>query len=243
MRSRSAPARWAPLVVVAWAAACASRATTTSPLHDADDATDDVGDPNDGGGPNPDSVVLGDDGDTETGGKTCNGLPDGTLCGASPDICLEPPTCKGGVCDTPRAKPDGFVCKPASDVCHTDGTCKSGSCQPSDVRPESYQWQANDATARCCGGKPVHTTTDSDCNVCGIKCNAANGESCQAVAGRYFCQGCMASAACWSKCCSNSFNPPSCAASDCAGNCDSMYCPAGSHCATGGGVSSDYCSY
>jgi hypothetical protein len=37
--------------------------------------------------------------------------------------------------------------------------------------------------------------------------------------------------------------PPSCAASDCNGNCSAMYCPPGTHCASGNGLSSDYCAY
>lgn len=252
MRSRSPLARAAPLVVVAWFAACASRATTYGPPDDHPDgaAADDgpgVG-PDDrsgsgSGGPSPDAIVLGDDSPAETGGKSCVNLQDGTPCGSAPDICHEPPVCMSGVCAAPAAKPDGLVCDPASDACHTDGTCKAGSCQAQGTRPETYEWQPNDPTARCCGGKPVHTTTDQDCNVCGIACNKSNGESCQEVAGHWFCRGCIASAACWSHCCSTSFNPPSCAASDCAGNCDSQYCPAGSHCVSGNGQSSDYCSY
>ena len=63
-----------------------------------------------------------------------------------------------------------------------------------------------------------------------------------ALGGHYFCRGCIASINCWSKCCSTSFSPYSCAASDCAGNCDAAYCPAGTHCVSGGGTSSDYCA-
>ena len=257
MRRRSGLAHTIPLAVVAWAAACGSHSTwtNTSELPDTGRASDDVSVGDDvtndsGGGPPPDAIVHGgddhggDDAPSETGGKTCANLPDGTQCGSAPDICHDPPVCTSGSCAAPPARPDGFICDPAPDACHTDGTCKAGSCQMSKLQPESYQWQPNDPTARCCGGMPVHTTTDDNCNVCGIKCNAMNGESCkEVVAGRWFCNGCMASAACWSKCCSTSFNPPSCAASDCAGNCSSQYCPMGSHCVSGGGTSSDFCSY
>jgi hypothetical protein len=95
----------------------------------------------------------------------------------------------------------------------------------------------------CCGGNEAHSSDNGNCGVCGIQCNAGNGESCQILGGRYFCRGCVASAACWSHCCSTSFSPYSCAASDCAGNCSAAYCPPGTHCVSGGGISSDYCSY
>jgi hypothetical protein len=117
---------------------------------------------------------------------------------------------------------------------------------PCDGHPDGYVWFAPDPTARCCHGQPMHEadfTTATDCGACGIACNAANGEACSALAGHYFCRGCVASAACWSKCCSTSFTPYSCAASDCAGNCSSMYCPTGTHCVPGAPNSSDYCSY
>ncbi len=206
-------------------------------------------------------------------GKSCQGLADGTVCGPTPDGCHDAPlcaqgacappaakadgtvcakaadachedgTCRAGTCAAPAAKPDGTVCAPASDACHTDGTCAAGKCGPQAARPDGTGWSPGDATAICCGAKEVHASTDSNCGVCGIACNAANGESCQLLAGHYFCRGCVASAACWSHCCSTSFSPYSCAASDCAGNCDPALCPAGTHCVSGGTTSSDYCSY
>jgi hypothetical protein len=270
------------------AAACATGAATdgggsTGGAGDASAAEDHAS------GPTPDAAVLGVDtggpagddasndpvegGDevTQTG-KSCTGLPDGTPCGAAPDVCHDVPECLAGACAAPQAKPDGFVCGTAADVCHdapacksgactpqpkadgtvcatapdachTDGTCKSGACGAVGTRADGYEWTAGDGTARCCGGKPIHTTVDSDCGACGIQCNASNDESCQALGGQYFCRGCVASAACWSHCCSESFTPFSCAASDCAGNCDSTYCPAGTHCVSGAPNSSDYCSY
>jgi hypothetical protein len=145
--------------------------------------------------------------------KSCEGLPDGTLCGPAPDVCHDLPVCSAGVCAPAVAKADGF------------------------------HWNASDDAARCCGGVPVETTSDTNCGACGIECNAADGESCQALGGHYFCRGCMASDACWSHCCSLSFAPPSCAASDCRGNCSTQYCPAGTHCVSGSGASSDYCTY
>jgi hypothetical protein len=206
-------------------------------------------------------------------GKSCMGLADGTPCGAAPGECLDPPLCQGGTCAVPQAKPDGTncgtapdvchsapvcasgacaapaakangtVCAKAPDACHTDGTCNNGSCGSVGTRGNGYNWSPGDATAMCCGGKEVHADTDSNCGVCGIVCNPSNGESCGLVGGHYFCKGCVASAGCWSHCCSESFSPYSCAASDCAGNCDSSYCPAGTHCVSGNGSSSDYCSY
>lgn len=230
-------------------------------------------------GPSPDAIVLGDDGpedvattDDAPASKSCTGLPDGTPCGASPDICHDAPACESGTCAPAAAKPDGFVCGTAPDICHDAPACKSGSCTPVDkpdgtdcasapdvchtpgtctagkcgavgTEPDGFNWKTSDSTARCCSAKPVNTDTDSNCGVCGIQCNASNGESCQLLGGEWFCRGCEASAACWSHCCSESFTPYSCAASDCAGNCDSSLCPAGSHCVSGGTTSSDYCAY
>lgn len=139
--------------------------------------------------------------------------------------------------------PDGTVCQMAPDVCHTDGKCMSGVCQPPGTRADGYNWKQGDDYARCCNGKPIMTTTDSHCGVCDIKCNGGNGESCQQLGGRWFCRGCNTSAGCWSKCCSLSFNPPSCAASDCNGNCCSSCCPNGTVCKLGMGTSSNYCAY
>ncbi len=139
--------------------------------------------------------------------------------------------------------PDGTPCKSAPDVCHTDGLCKAGACMAPSIHVDGYNWKSGDDTARCCSGVPINTTSDSNCGACGIACNAGNGESCSILGGHYFCRGCIASSACWSHCCSNSFSPPSCAASDCVGNCLATYCPAGTHCVNGNGLSSDYCAY
>jgi len=139
--------------------------------------------------------------------------------------------------------PDGTACKAAPDLCHTDGVCKGGVCTAPGTHVDGYNWKSGDDTARCCGGVPVYTTSDSNCGACGIKCNAQNGESCSILGGQYFCRGCIASSACWSHCCSESFSPPSCAASDCNGNCSAEYCPPNTHCVNGNGTSSDYCSY
>jgi len=138
---------------------------------------------------------------------------------------------------------DGTPCKAAPDLCHSDGVCKLGKCMAPAFRTDGYNWKPADVNARCCGGVPVYATDDTNCGACGIGCNAGNGESCQALAGHYFCRGCKLNSGCWSKCCSNSFSPPSCAASDCKGNCDSTYCPPGSKCMLGNGMSSNYCAY
>jgi hypothetical protein len=167
---------------------------------------------------------------------------DGTPCGAAPDVCHDAPLCEGGACAAAAAKADGFVCAAAPDDCHDAGTCKTGVCGAPPTRADGYNWTAGDDTARCCGGKPIHTDVDTDCGACGIQCNASNGESCQSFEGVWFCRGCVASAACWSHCCSESYSPYSCAASDCAGNCSAQYCPTGTHCVVGTDTS-DYCSY
>jgi hypothetical protein len=139
--------------------------------------------------------------------------------------------------------PDGTPCKQAPDLCHTDGVCKAGTCTAPGTHVDGYNWDPNDVNARCCGGTPVKTTSNANCGACGIQCNAQNGESCSTLGGHYFCRGCIASSACWSHCCSQSFSPPSCAASDCVGNCSAKYCPPGTHCVVGNGTSSDYCAY
>jgi len=269
-------------ILVTLGVACATSGDSGGGDGDASPGNDSSTSGSDGhAGPSPDAVVLGDD-STEAGGdepaddapagKSCAGLPDGTPCGASPDVCHDAPVCSAGTCapaapkqdgfvcgtapdachDAPACKsgscapvekPDGTVCASAPDLCHTQGTCTAGKCGAVGTQPDSFNWQAGDGTARCCGGKPVHTNTDSNCGVCGIQCNASNGESCQTLGGQWFCRGCVASAACWSHCCSESFSPYSCAASDCSGNCVASLCPAGAHCVPGGTTSSDYCSY
>jgi hypothetical protein len=280
MTGRTRGALAALLVTLGFACATSGDSGAGDGFPDSGSADSSTGGQDGPGGPSPDAVVLGDDAtgddaaevDDSPAGKSCAGLPDGTPCGASPDVCHDAPQCESGVCAPAAAKMDGFVCgtpadachgdptcktgvcapvnKPdgtdcasAPDLCHTPGTCTAGKCGAVGTQPDSYNWQAGDGTARCCGGKPVHTNTDSNCGVCGIQCNASNGESCQTLGGEWFCRGCVASAACWSHCCSESFSPYSCAASDCAGNCDSAVCPAGSHCVSGGTTSSDYCSY
>lgn len=219
-----------------------------------------------------DADEAGDDAPVITG-KSCTQLPDGTPCAPAPDVCHDAAVCMGGTCAAPAAKADGTSCGKAPDVCHlapvcksgscaapanaADGTtcgtapnachdapvCKSGSCAAAAAKPDGTQWSSSDSTSMCCGGTEAHSSDDTNCGVCGIHCNAGNGESCQTLGGHYFCRGCVASAACWSHCCSQSFSPNSCAASDCAGNCSAQYCPAGTHCVVGGTTSSDYCSY
>jgi hypothetical protein len=211
--------------------------------------------------------------DVVLSGKSCQGLPDGTACGPAPDVCHDAPvcasgacappaaqpdgtvcamapdvchsngTCSAGQCGAPAAKPDGTVCAMAPNACHTDGTCSAGNCGAVGNRADGYNWNPADSSAICCNAAEVEADTNSNCGACGIKCNASNSESCAILGGHYFCRGCVASDACWSKCCSESFSPFSCAASDCAGDCSATYCPAGTHCVSGGTTSSDYCAY
>lgn len=140
-------------------------------------------------------------------------------------------------------QPDGTVCAKASNACYVDGKCTGGVCGTPVQRADGYNWSPGDDTARCCGGVPLHTNTNQNCGACGIKCNSNNGESCQLLGGHWFCRGCAFSNLCWSGCCSNSFSPASCAASDCNGNCKPSVCPPGTHCVVGAPNSSDYCAY
>jgi len=269
MRARAgfAPAIFATAVLVC---ACASEGTIEIGGRGPDASGPDAGSPLLDGAP-PASDALADD--SSGGGKSCEGLPDGTVCGpalapclnspvcqsgvcanpsprpdgttcgAAPDACHAAPTCSGGVCGSAAALPDGTVCAKAADGCHSDATCKTGNCGASGTLADGHNWSAGDATAICCGGHQVHADTNGNCGACGIACNAGNGESCALLGGHYFCRGCVASAACWSKCCSESFTPFSCAASDCSGNCSATYCPPGTHCVSGAPNSSDYCAY
>jgi len=139
--------------------------------------------------------------------------------------------------------PDGTVCKAAPDACHDDGKCSAGKCLAPQPKPEGYNWKSSDTNARCCATVAVTTSSNSNCGACGIKCNANNGESCQLLGGRYFCRGCTSNSGCWSGCCSTSFSPYSCAASDCKGNCDGSKCPANTTCKLGLPQSSNYCGY
>jgi hypothetical protein len=273
------------LSVMAAASSCATSTDVGGGYAGDDASTDGHERPDTSGGPSPDAIVLGDDGpaadeagddagdDVVITNKSCTGLPDGTPCAPSPDICHDAAVCMGGTCAPPAAKADGVTCGKAPDVCHVAPVCQSGACAPAAnaqngtpcgsapnachdaptcsggkcgaaaAKPDGFQWSAGDATSMCCGGSEVHQSDNNNCGVCGIQCNASNGESCSTLGGHYFCRGCIASAACWSRCCSQSFTPNSCAASDCAGNCSAAYCPPGTHCVVGGATSSDYCSY
>jgi hypothetical protein len=226
--------------------ACGAHGSGPDSLGDdgGDDAFDFDAGPSDVTIPPADAIVLVDSAmsDDVTIPGSCAGQPDGTVCVVSHDPCYASAVCHAGLCGGLSPKPNGTVCKTATAPCEADAVCNGGQCGAFTMRADGYNWQAGDDTARCCGGQPLHTTNDANCGACGIHCNASNGESCQSFGGHWFCRGCVASAACWSHCCSQSYSPYSCAASDCAGHCDAQYCPPGTHCVTGNGTS-DYCAY
>ena len=139
--------------------------------------------------------------------------------------------------------PDNTPCKAAPNACFNAGVCKNKLCYSPTPKPEGYNWNANDPNARCCAGVPLTTNTGNNCGACGIKCNPNNGESRSLLGGRYFCRGCTASSGCWSGCCSTSFTPYTCSASDCKGNCDGTKCPVNTTCKLGLPLSSNYCGY
>jgi hypothetical protein len=167
-------------------------------------------------------------------------LAEGTECAKAPDACHKPGTCASGVCGAPPSLADGTPCGTAPDACHEAPTCASGTCGASKALAEGANWNAKDTHARCCGGKPVETTTDADCGVCGWSCGS--GQSCGVVGGEYLCTGCTADSECSSNCCSLSPAPNHCSPGNCAGGCQSPdICTGGSHCVVGATV--DYCTY
>jgi hypothetical protein len=176
---------------------------------------------------------------TEGDGATCDGRADGTPCGTN-DACDDTPTCMGGVC-TPHPKPDGTPCAAAPDACHSVPVCKAGVCGAPSTFPDGTQWRPGDDDARCCGGKPIETTSNTDCGVCGVACNTSKGQSCGVLDAHYFCLGCQANGDCWSDCCSLTMGAH-CSPSDCnTGLCsDPDVCPDMSHCEMD---TVNYCSY
>lgn len=171
----------------------------------------------------------------------CAGKADGDVCDPTTAVCKVSGVCVAGSCKPQTNKPDGSICDDPKNPCQQPGVCAAGACGAPKARADNYGYDPANEFALCCGGQPTKVTSATNCGACGIGCNASNGESCQARtnAGQtnYYCAGCVASAACWSGCCSTSF-PASmnvCAASDCKGGCTSK-CPAGTHCQSGASV-------
>jgi hypothetical protein len=194
----------------------------------------------------PDAIAFVDSGVNVIEKGRCLDQPNGAPCGDGAEggvtDCRDLPTCENGAC-VPHPKPDGTMCG-TKNPCVSG--CVSGVCVDIPTRPDGFNWQPGDDNARCCAGKPISTTTLDNCGACGIKCNAADGQSCGVVGteGHHYCVNCVASANCWSGCCSNSFAPPTaCAASDCTkGLCVQQFCPPNTTCKTSPD-SSDYCGY
>ncbi len=165
----------------------------------------------------------------------------GVVCGTAPDLCHAPPACGGdaGACEPAAELADKTPCGKAPDACHDPPECKKGVCGVATVLPESTNWNTTDPNARCCGGAPVETTSDTNCGVCGWACGS--GQTCMAIDDHYLCTGCTANTDCASGCCSLSPTPSHCSPSNCAGACQSPdVCTGGSSCVVG---TVDYCSY
>ncbi|HQK18043.1 MAG TPA: hypothetical protein PLJ27_11330 [Polyangiaceae bacterium] len=179
--------------------------------------------------------------DVDIDASFCETHPEGTVCGES-GICDEK-VCVAGVCELVLI-PDGVECEQAPNACWKPGVCESGQCTFPVAFPDGYNWKPGDNLARCCKGEPRMVNTNDDCGVCGIKCDTSDGQSCKRnpANNRYYCEGCQASAKCWSGCCSESFMPiRRCAASDCStGAC--VGCPQGTSCVTSS-VASNVCTY
>jgi len=169
---------------------------------------------------------------------SCFARADGSVCGVG-DPCHGPPICIDGVC-APQEKDSGTPCGFAMDGCHSVPVCTKGTCGPSTTLPDSTEWEAGNDNARCCGGKPVFTTTVDNCGVCDVKCSA--GQSCTDVNGdHYFCTPCSVGSDCWSGCCSDTITSH-CSPSDCTtGTCQAHVCPDGTSCITAMPI--DFCSY
>lgn len=202
--------------------------------EDASDAAFDTGFDAEAGEAAADDVI-----ESEPGFCELNG--DGTICGVG-DACNEM-VCSMGVCVS-SSIPDGVECADAPNSCWEPGFCQGGVCGQPEARPDGYNWDPLDTWKRCCGGDPLRMDTNANCGVCGITCDVADGQTCalNPVNGKYYCEGCNASAACWSGCCSQSYGEPyRCAASDCDGHC--IACPAGAQCVSTPGEASLVCAY
>ncbi len=191
----------------------------------------------------PDTVHDGRPADVGFEGEVgaCAGLSDGAVCGLD-DPCHDAPTCVQGVC-VPHPKANNTPCAAALDACHSVPVCTNGICGASTQLPDGYNWMPGDDTARCCGGSPIHTTSNTNCGACTVTCNTAKGQSCGALAGHYLCLNCAGvNTDCWTGCCSNSLSVWHCAPSDCATGACAVpnICPDGSHCQSD---VVNYCSY
>ncbi len=168
----------------------------------------------------------------------CAGKSDGEVCAATSAPCKNPGVCQAGACTPITNKADGAICDDPKSPCQTPGVCASGACGAPKAKPDETVPDASKPFTRCCGGASTSVTTNGRCGSCDIACNGANGESCQARSNaghtQYYCAGCVASASCWSGCCSTSYPATKnvCAASDCKGGCTSK-CPKGTHCKSG----------
>ena len=222
MSLRSSRALVALFVALAAGACAAQGSGSAGGSGLGDDADASIGSQgDDGGGPSPDAVIFGIDAasgdaaddaesdppdvaDDSHASKSCTGLPDGTPCGAAPDICHDVPVCAGGACAAAGAKADGFVCAAAPDALPHGRDLQGRRMRAPWARGPTATTGRRATTRRAAAeASPIHTDVDSDCGACGIQCNASNGESCQLLGGQWFCRGCVASAACWSQCCSS----------------------------------------
>lgn len=152
--------------------------------------------------------------------------------------------CKDNVCAV-TAVADGKSCT-AKDECHAAGTCESGACTDGKALPDGTAFDPANHTA-CCGGAVVALTSDTNCNVCGLKCIASTHCKPQGASPEeYQCTGCTGGGDCISKCCSDSVKPGTfvCAMSECSmGLCPNPdLCPSG-HCQKFVGDKNNFCTY
>lgn len=132
----------------------------------------------------------------------------------------------------PESAPPPDTAVPDTTVAPDTSMPVDGYVNPCVGRADGTSLSATDDNARCCGQQPVETTSDSNCGVCGIKCNTAAGQSCGLIDGHYLCLNCTSNADCWSNCCASSVSPAHCAADDCSTGA----------CATGSGGAANPCA-
>ena len=133
----------------------------------------------------------------------------------------------GRMAATGAQLPDGTACKAAPDLCHTDGVCKGGRVHGAGHARRRLQLE-NRRRHRAMLRR--HTRElDEQRELRRMRHQVQRAERRELLGARRSTTSAAVASRrrdCWSHCCSLSFSP-SCAASDCNGNCSSEVLPAG----------------